>query len=69
MTPIPTSYLTRDLYRQTWIEPDVPAATEAPTPSNGERPWWGSAFTCFRRIVAPHVMAQGRPTRLGVGLS
>ena len=65
MTPIPSSYLSRDLYRQTWIEPDTPVAPNVPTPRNGERPWWSSAFTCLRRILDPRSMAQGRPIRLG----
>jgi hypothetical protein len=66
MTPISSSYLTRDLYRQTWIEPDAPVTPDAPTPLNGERPWWGSTLTCLRRILDPRSMAQGRPVRLGV---
>lgn len=61
MTPIPTSYLARDLYRRTWDEPESMPGP-ATLPKDGERPWWERALGRLGRALegAPAVQRQSR---------
>lgn len=67
MTPIPSSYLSRDLYRRTWVEPGPTTERAAPPPRDGRRPWWRPALARLRRALDGHPATPGRPVRLRVG--
>ncbi len=61
MTPIPSSYLTRNIYRQTWEDP-ARTAHEDTAPHLGEWAWWRTARAALRSGLGSLVSPQ--PPRL-----